>query len=82
MPCCQGKRRAFYNNPPSIEPPPQRSAAMPPVPFEYIGATALTATGAITGRRYRFDRSGAVTEVDARDAPSLAGVPQLRVRRK
>lgn len=51
------------------------------VAFEYAGATGLTAVGAITGRRYRFDRPGAAVDVDLRDAPSLAGVPQLRRRR-
>jgi hypothetical protein len=51
------------------------------VAFEYAGATALTAVGAITGRRYRFDRPGAAVDVDLRDAPSLGGVPHLRRRR-
>jgi len=46
--------------------------------FEYTGATALTAVGPITGRRYRFSAPGAIVEVDERDAPSLAAVPHLR----
>ncbi|HSF39977.1 MAG TPA: hypothetical protein VLT87_09310 [Thermoanaerobaculia bacterium] len=43
-----------------------------------MGTTGLTGTGPFTGRRYRFDGPGARVEVDARDAPSMAGVPNLR----
>ena len=46
--------------------------------FEYVGANAITAFGPVTGRRYRFANPGAIVAVDARDAPSLAGVPNLR----
>jgi hypothetical protein len=46
--------------------------------FEYTGATALTAVGSITRRRYRFSAPGAIVDVDERDAPSLAAVPHLR----
>jgi hypothetical protein len=81
MSCCGGKRRQFQASP-SIEPIPEASAppapARPPVTFEYVGTTGLTATGPYTGRRYRFDGPGARVEVDERDAPSLAAVPRLR----
>lgn len=53
----------------------------PPVSFEhfeYVGKTGLTAIGLVTGRRYRFATPGARIEVDSRDAPSMAGVPNLR----
>lgn len=46
--------------------------------FEYVGATGLTATGPITGQRYRFNRPGEQLAVDARDAPALMAVPNLR----
>jgi hypothetical protein len=46
--------------------------------FEYVGRTSLTALGPITGRHYRFERSGARIAIDARDAPSMIGVPNLR----
>lgn len=46
--------------------------------FEYVGETSLTAVGPVTSRRYRFDHPGAQLPVDARDAPSMAGVPNLR----
>jgi hypothetical protein len=46
--------------------------------FEYCGATALTAVGPVTGRRYRFERPRARAAVDGRDAAGLAVVPHLR----
>jgi hypothetical protein len=63
---------------PGFEPPPRMIETASPVLFEYVGRTGLTATGTFTGRRYRFDGPGAQVEVDARDAPSLTGVPNLR----
>jgi hypothetical protein len=46
--------------------------------FEYVGRTSLTAVGAVTGTRYRFDRPGARVAVEPADKPSLAAVPLLR----
>lgn len=55
------------------------TAGLPSWPmFEYIGRTALTAVGAVSGARYRFDRPGSRLRVDPRDRPSLARVPVLR----
>lgn len=34
--------------------------------------------GPVSGRRYRFDRPGAREEIDLRDQPGLASVPNLR----
>jgi hypothetical protein len=48
--------------------------------FEYIGKTALTVVGNITGRRYRFNRPGDLQSVDARDAAGMLAVPVLRRR--
>jgi hypothetical protein len=50
----------------------------PAVVFEYVGKTALTAIGPVSGRHYRFSRPGAILEVDPRDGASLAAVPSLR----
>jgi hypothetical protein len=41
------------------------------VQFEYVGRTALTAVGPVSGKRYRFDHPGAVIVVDSRDRPGL-----------
>lgn len=46
--------------------------------FAYVGATALTVVGPVTGRRYRFERPFAQLAVDPRDRPGLARVPTLR----
>jgi hypothetical protein len=48
------------------------------VQFEYVGRTALTAIGPVSGKRYRFEKPGAVVTVDPRDRPGLAAVPALR----
>jgi hypothetical protein len=47
--------------------------------FEYVGRTALTVVGPITGVRYRFDRTGSRMRVDLRDRQGLAQVPVLRL---
>ena len=81
MSCCGGKRHSLaMQNPmnPVNEPSPRVIETAPEVLFEYVGSTGLTATGPFTGRRYRFDGTGARVEVDARDVPSLMGVPNLR----
>ncbi len=46
--------------------------------FEYVGPIGLTAVGACSGARYRFDRTGAVVAVDLSDRRSLLAVPHLR----
>ena len=61
---------------------PQAPSAGPPRQsrpvYEYVGRTALTAVGAVTGARYRFDRLGARLAVEPADKPSIAAVPLLR----
>jgi hypothetical protein len=46
--------------------------------FEYIGASSLTVTGPITGRRYHFEATGARQAVNRHDAASLPHIPTLR----
>jgi hypothetical protein len=64
----------------SPRPSPGRFGRFPmgSISFEYIGATAITAVGATTGRQYRFSTPGVLVAVDARDRWSLAKVPKLR----
>jgi hypothetical protein len=45
--------------------------------FEYVGKTALTVIGPITGKRYRFPKPGAKIAVDSNDAPLLTTIPRL-----
>jgi hypothetical protein len=47
--------------------------------FEYVGRSAMTVTGGVTGRRYRFERPGARVAVDPTDRPSLSKVPHLKL---
>jgi hypothetical protein len=76
MPCCGGARQRLgpIMSPPAPGPAARRFA----IEFEYAGPTALTVTGPVSGRRYRFDRPGARLAIDPRDRPSLARVPKLR----
>ena len=89
MGCCGGKREQFRNqvliDQSHIDAEADRVMSPSPGPvlsdvvyFQYLGKTGLTATGPITGRRYRFDGHGAVSPVDERDAPSVTAIPNLR----
>jgi hypothetical protein len=78
MGCCGNNRRPLpveNNETPHV-------TFTPPAPtfqyFEYVGKTSLTAIGNVTGHRYRFAGPGVAVEVDSRDAPSMAGVPNVR----
>lgn len=46
--------------------------------FQYVGPTALTAVGGVTGARYVFGQRGVTLAVDPADRRSLAAVPNLR----
>lgn len=84
MSCC-GQRRAQQRNMSSAFVhelvAPRASAGKFPMGrayFEYVGQTAITAVGNVTGRQYRFATPGVPIVVDARDRWSLARVPLLR----
>ena len=44
----------------------------------YTGPTSVTTTGAVSGRQYKFARTGAIIQVDPRDKAALTRVPHLR----
>ncbi|HEX3138925.1 MAG TPA: hypothetical protein VHQ87_02660 [Rhizobacter sp.] len=46
--------------------------------FEYLGHGDAVIRGPVSGRVYRFARSGERQQVDARDRPGLAAMPVLR----
>jgi len=46
--------------------------------MQYVGGTALTVTGPVTGRVYRFAAPGARLSVNRHDAASLLYVPSLK----
>ncbi len=75
MSCCGQKRDNWRVQ---ADPSLQGSAGNPGVVyFRYVGKSALTAVGAITGRVYRFAGPGSVAATDPRDAPSIAATPHL-----
>ena len=85
MSCCGGKRSQFHQdltNQRIIEATNGavhvRTVSQVVVYFQYIGPTGLTVAGPITGKRYRFNRTGATVQVDGRDAASLLAIPNLR----
>lgn len=49
--------------------------------FEYTGKTKLTVIGPRTGKRYVFDKPGAVVMVDLKDRLSLTAVAGLRQKK-
>jgi hypothetical protein len=57
-----------------FSPPPRADGMM----FEYVGRTALTVAGPVSGATYRFPGPGARQRVDPRDQIALAKVPVLR----
>ena len=88
MACCGKGRSQFQtaartvpgaNPTPVLRPRVEMTAAA--VRFEYLGTTALTVRGPITGRNYRFNGPGGQVAVDRRDAPSMMAVPKLRTVR-
>jgi hypothetical protein len=58
--------------------PARRPEGVATVPLQYVGPTALTVFGGVTGTRYRFPNAGAVLRVDPRDLPSMGAIPYLR----
>ena len=79
MSCC-GRERLPTG--PLTSPTGAREARAPErsfvITFEYVGASALTVVGPVSGRRYRFAHLGARVTIDPRDRPALARVPRLR----
>lgn len=71
MACC-GKQRTQSSGSDPRSPAPERHF------FRYVGRTALTVAGPVSGQYYRFPAPGATVEVDPRDAPAVEQVPQLR----
>ncbi len=71
-----GQQHFTIGNPSNI--PTQGKKMWPNIYFEYTGKTALTVTGRITGKNYRFEKSGEKILIDYRDASAMMSVPVLR----
>ncbi len=81
MGCCGKNRSAYtpqygYNNRFAGE--SNLPAAPVTVTLQYNGQSALTVSGPVSGRRYRFAGFGVQVEVDSRDVPGMRGVPHLQ----
>lgn len=81
MPCC-GQRRSQVSIAGQTD---VRQSSVQPIRtrhsvayFQYVGPTAMTVVGPVTGTRYRFDGPGAVLPVDLRDRAAVAAVLKLR----
>lgn len=82
--CCGQKREALRSEggTPTLPPLPLQGQTRIPVRFRYLGATALTIHGPVSGKTYRFAAPGSEMEVDGRDANGFSTVPVLeRLRR-
>ena len=79
MCCGNGKTRPRDVTVVPAVPRPDRSAAHSAPTFEYIGRTALTVFGPISGAPYRFQGPGSRLTVDPRDRAALRAVPVLRL---
>ena len=82
MSCC-GQRRRFHKrmSGEAYETGETTPTGPPPgtIFFEYVGGTAMTVVGPVTGQRYRFGWPGAQMPVDSKDARAISdGVPHLR----
>ena len=80
---CGNKREAFASQP-SFKLSSNNNFAAPAykmwhdINFEYIGKTALSVRGPISGKNYRFSKAGCVQLIDYRDASSMMGIPVLK----
>ena len=59
-----------------MQPPLEKTG--PAASFMYTGQSALTVTGTVTGKRYRFNAPGEQQLIDYRDAALMMPVPVLK----
>jgi hypothetical protein len=77
MACCGQRRGAIDTSGTAAaakRPPPKSRVVL----YQYTGPTAITVAGRMSGAKYRFAGPGAKVQIDMRDAPSLAALPNLR----
>ena len=82
MSCCGNKRSAWHRTEAAhsykTEIPNADRKLREDVHFEYTGETALSVTGPVSGKKYRFLFPGDRQSADYRDAPGMMGVPVLK----
>ena len=57
---------------------PMRVSARAGSTFQYLGRTAATVVGPVSGAQYRFSGPGSRRQVDPRDRPALVRLPILK----
>jgi hypothetical protein len=75
--CCGRSRKNFIGSPSPASIVTRRAPGE--VILQYVGRTALTVMGPVTGACYRFERPGAQLPVDPRDGQAMVAVPVLRM---
>ncbi|HEY5369413.1 MAG TPA: hypothetical protein VIJ75_10500 [Hanamia sp.] len=80
--CNCGSKRAGYVQLAKNNLPQKATRYVPPkmwedVSFRYQGKTSLTAVGSITGKHYRFQKTGDILIIDYRDANGIMAIPNL-----
>lgn len=78
--CCGNKRKQLIKEQQHFNSPvaDNTTKMWVDVPFQYCGQSAITITGVITGKRYRFNQNGDVEIVDYRDVSSMMGINGLQ----
>lgn len=62
--------------------PPIARSSTAILQYQYVGRTGLTVVSPGTGKRYRFDRPGAMQQVDPRDRFWLERIPNVKLARR
>jgi hypothetical protein len=80
--CNCGNKRASLNQHTNLQSEAMRSkkyhSSTNGIKFQYIGKTALSAIGSITGKQYRFNFTGDIQLIDSRDVYSMAAITVLK----
>ncbi|MEO6315148.1 MAG: hypothetical protein ABIU63_18090 [Chitinophagaceae bacterium] len=75
---CGNKRNELNHLATHSQSPIPTQKAGPGIGFVYTGQSALTVTGNVTRKQYRFNSPGSQQLVDYRDANALMMVPVLK----
>ena len=77
MSCC-GRMRALIGGGGKAAVPNRPQPTSRGVLYEYSGSAGMTVTGRISGHTYPFAPHARRIQIDPRDVPWLAGLPDLR----
>jgi hypothetical protein len=77
---CQTTKTASPQAKPKASSSSIAKPAAPPVvaSVRYTGPASVVTVGPVSGRQYRFSRTGATVQIDARDKAALMRIPHLR----